>query len=188
MYQVDESAASPDKRATMEVFGGGHGVHCEPLPPPDHDSGAVFRIPGLAFNRGRPPEASWPRSSSSVVCPVPHPATDCVRCLPRRAWSSQPWSTRSPWALAVAPEEVKTSAGVGGKRVQVAAVSTPKDDSRWRWRIVNYAGELIEESRETFPTIASAVEHGSKRLSQMDVVDNSVPFRTHRSTRHLRVP
>jgi hypothetical protein len=72
--------------------------------------------------------------------------------------------------------------------VQVAAISTPQDEARWRWRIVNYAGEVVEESRETFSTIASAVENGSKRLSQMDVVDNSVPFRPHRSTRHLRVP
>ena len=72
--------------------------------------------------------------------------------------------------------------------MQVAAVSTPQDGAGWRWRIVNYAGEVVEESRETFPTIASAVEHGSKRLRQMDVVDNSVPYQPHRSTRHLRVP
>lgn len=72
--------------------------------------------------------------------------------------------------------------------MQVAAVSTPQDESRWRWRIVNYAGEVVEESRETFPTIASAVEQGSKRLKQLDVVDNSVPYQHHRSTRHLRVP
>jgi hypothetical protein len=72
--------------------------------------------------------------------------------------------------------------------VQVAAVSTPQDNARWRWRIVNYAGELVEESRETFPTIAGALEHGSKRLRLMDVVDTSVPFHPHRSTRHLRVP
>jgi hypothetical protein len=80
------------------------------------------------------------------------------------------------------------SAGAGGRRVQVAAVSTPQDQSRWRWRIVNYAGELVEESRETFATIASAVEQGSKRLQQLNVVDNSVPYQHHRSTRHLRVP
>jgi hypothetical protein len=82
------------------------------------------------------------------------------------------------------------TAGVGGRRerpVQVAAFSTP-EDPRWRWRIVNYAGELVEESHETFPTIAGALEHGSKRLRLMDVVDTSVPFHPHRSTRHLRVP
>lgn len=72
--------------------------------------------------------------------------------------------------------------------MQVAAVTTPQDASRWRWRIVNYAGEVVEESRETFSTIASAVEHGSKRLREMNVVDKSVPYPSHRSTRHLRVP
>jgi len=67
-------------------------------------------------------------------------------------------------------------------------VSTPQDGARWRWRIVNYAGEIVEESRETFGTIGSAVEHGSKRLAQMDGVDNSVPYGHYRSTRHQRVP
>ena len=70
--------------------------------------------------------------------------------------------------------------------MQVVAFSTP-EDPLWRWRIVNYAGELVEESYETFPSIASAIEQGSKRLRLMDVVDNSVPFHPHRSTRHLRV-
>jgi hypothetical protein len=69
--------------------------------------------------------------------------------------------------------------------MQVLAFSTPVDP-RWRWRIVNYAGELIEESRETFLTIASAIEHGSKRLRAMNVVDQSVPPTAYRSTRHLR--
>jgi hypothetical protein len=71
--------------------------------------------------------------------------------------------------------------------MQVVAFSTPQNPL-WRWRIVNYAGELIEESRETFPTIAGALAQGGKRLRRMDVVDNSVPFQPHRSTRHLRVP
>jgi len=69
--------------------------------------------------------------------------------------------------------------------MQVVAFSTPRDP-RWRWRIVNYAGEVIEESSETFVTIASAVAKGTKRLSQMNVVDNSQPVRTFRSTAHLR--
>jgi hypothetical protein len=69
--------------------------------------------------------------------------------------------------------------------MQVVAFSTPRNP-RWRWRIVNYAGEVIEESRETFVTIASAVAQGTKRLSQMNVVDNSQPVRTFRSTAHLR--
>ena len=84
---------------------------------------------------------------------------------------------------------MEARAGVGGRRVQVAAIATPRDNFLWRWRIVNYAGEVVEESREIFPTIATAVEHGSKRLRMMNVVDNSVPYQPHgRPTRRLRVP
>ena len=72
--------------------------------------------------------------------------------------------------------------------MQVVAVSTPQKDAGWRWRIVNYAGEVVEESLESFPTIASAIEHGSKRLRQIDVVDKPRPHRPYRWTRHLRVP
>ena len=71
--------------------------------------------------------------------------------------------------------------------MQVMAFSTPQDPL-WRWRIVNYAGEVIEESRDRFPTIAGALEQGAKRLQTMDVVDHSTPYQPHRSTRHLRVP
>jgi len=76
--------------------------------------------------------------------------------------------------------------GVGGRRraEQVAAVSTPQDGACWRWRIVNYGGEIVEESRETYTTIDRAIEEGSKRLTELNVVDNSVPFYPHRSTRH----
>ena len=69
--------------------------------------------------------------------------------------------------------------------MQVVAISTPLDP-RWRWRIVNYAGEIIEESRDSFGTIASAVAAGGLRLHEMDVVDRSVPTRNYRSTSHLR--
>ena len=71
--------------------------------------------------------------------------------------------------------------------MQVLAFSNPQEPL-WRWRIVNYAGELVEESHETFPTIAGALAQGSKRLRVMNVVDNSVPSPSYRSTRHLRVP
>ena len=71
--------------------------------------------------------------------------------------------------------------------MQVLAFSTPHAPL-WRWRIINYAGELVEESRETFPTIAGALEQGSKRLKVLNIVDNSVPVPSHRSTRHLRLP
>lgn len=78
------------------------------------------------------------------------------------------------------------AAGAGrGPAMQVAAFSTPESPD-WRWRIINYAGEIIEESRETYPTIVSAVADGTKRLVQMNVVDNSVVARVSRSTSHLR--
>jgi hypothetical protein len=69
--------------------------------------------------------------------------------------------------------------------LQVTAFSTP-DRPNWRWRIVNYAGEMIEESREEFRTIAAAVADGTKRLTAMNVVDRSEPVRAWRSTSHLR--
>ena len=60
--------------------------------------------------------------------------------------------------------------------MQVTAFAKP-DDSRWRWRIVNYAGSVIEESSETFPTITSAVASGTERLVTLNVVDRSQPPR-----------
>ena len=69
--------------------------------------------------------------------------------------------------------------------MQVVAFSTSMRPD-WRWRIVNYAGEVVEESREIFPSIAGAVTQGKKRLVQLDVVDNSVPARAYRTTSHLR--
>jgi hypothetical protein len=69
--------------------------------------------------------------------------------------------------------------------VQVAAVSIPGSPG-WRWRVVNYAGEMVEESRESFPTISIAVTHGKKRRAEMDVVDRSVPAPAYRPAPHLR--
>ena len=69
--------------------------------------------------------------------------------------------------------------------MQVAAFSTPAGNG-WRWRIVNYAGEMVEESSESFATISLAVAQGTKRLIQMNVIDTSVAGPVHRSTSHLR--
>jgi hypothetical protein len=69
--------------------------------------------------------------------------------------------------------------------MQVTAFATPAAPD-WRWRIVNYAGEIIEESRETFPTIAAAVARGTERLVKLNIVDRSAPARNWRSTSHLR--
>jgi hypothetical protein len=52
--------------------------------------------------------------------------------------------------------------------LQVVAVATPGRPD-WRWRIVDYSGEMVEESRETFLSIRSAVVGGAKRLVEMNV-------------------
>lgn len=68
--------------------------------------------------------------------------------------------------------------------MQVGAFSTPGAPD-WRWRIVNYAGETIEESPKSFPTIALAMKDGRTRLLKMDV-DRSVPRAPYRSGAHFR--
>ena len=70
--------------------------------------------------------------------------------------------------------------------MQVTAFSTP-DAPQWRWRIVNYAGEILEESYEGFPSIAAAVAKGTERLVKLNVVDRSTPSRHWRSTSRQRV-
>jgi hypothetical protein len=70
--------------------------------------------------------------------------------------------------------------------MQVAAFSSPGHPD-WRWRIINYAGETVEESRRTYQTIALAVDEGTKRLKEMPP-DRSVPQVGYRSTSHLRGP
>lgn len=69
--------------------------------------------------------------------------------------------------------------------MQVIAYSTP-DRPAWRWRIVSFAGDLVEESQDTFPTIRGAVARGALRLTEMNVIDRSVPPKPYRSTSHLR--
>ena len=51
--------------------------------------------------------------------------------------------------------------------MQVVAVMTPSRPE-WRWRIVNYAGEILEESHETFRSIAAAVSEGGQRLREIN--------------------
>lgn len=75
--------------------------------------------------------------------------------------------------------------GAGRAAMTVCAVSSPERPG-WRWRITNYAGEVVAESRSTFPSIARAVAEGSARMVRLGV-DQSVrtnPYR--RSTSHLR--
>jgi hypothetical protein len=57
---------------------------------------------------------------------------------------------------------------------------------QWRWRIVDYAGAMVEESSDVFPTIAAAVGAGSVRLQKMDAVDRSVRVNPYRRTPYTR--
>jgi hypothetical protein len=45
---------------------------------------------------------------------------------------------------------------------------------------------MVEESRDTFPTIGTAVADGKERLAQMDGVDRSKPVSAYRPSPHLR--
>jgi hypothetical protein len=64
--------------------------------------------------------------------------------------------------------------------MHVSAVLTPGQPD-WRWRIINNAGETVEESHEGFPSMAVAIAEGKKRLEGMNAVDRSKrPFITTR--------
>ena len=54
--------------------------------------------------------------------------------------------------------------------MQVVAISSPRRPE-WHWRITNYAGEVVEESQASFPSIAAAVAAGKDRLVSMDASD-----------------
>jgi len=68
--------------------------------------------------------------------------------------------------------------------MNVVAIATPAERG-WRWRIVNYAGEVVEESRSLFSTIKGAVTDGAQRLHELDVTDVSRPA-PYRSPYHPR--
>ncbi len=70
--------------------------------------------------------------------------------------------------------------------MQVVAFSTPVHPD-WRWRIVNYSGEMVEESYQTFPSIATAITEGTRRMNELNVEDLSERSHTFlRSTSFLR--
>ena len=56
--------------------------------------------------------------------------------------------------------------------MNVLAVSTPSQPG-WRWRIVNYGGEVMEESSTGFATIAQAVAEGTQHLRRQESRDVS---------------
>ena len=49
------------------------------------------------------------------------------------------------------------------EQMQVVAISSPRCPE-WHWRIMNYAGEVVEESQAGFLSIAAAVAAGKDRL------------------------
>jgi hypothetical protein len=69
--------------------------------------------------------------------------------------------------------------------MQVVAFCTPAQPE-WRWRIVNYSGEMVEESYETFLSIAAAVTGGTSRMDELTVRDLAERSGTH--TRPRRYP
>ena len=70
--------------------------------------------------------------------------------------------------------------------MHVIAYSTPNRPD-WTWRIINYAGEVVEESRTRFPTISVAVSEGTRRLKSLNIQDTSTAAKPGRcSTFHLR--
>lgn len=71
--------------------------------------------------------------------------------------------------------------------MQVTAFSTPTRPD-WRWRIVSYNGETVEESRETFTSIAAALVSGQERMSQMNADDTAPPSRNWHTALRARAP
>jgi hypothetical protein len=57
--------------------------------------------------------------------------------------------------------------------MQVIAVARP-GSTVWRWRIVSYAGDLVEESADSFPTIAVAIAQGARRMASLNRVDDTI--------------
>ena len=49
--------------------------------------------------------------------------------------------------------------------MNVVAFSTP-NRPEWRWRIVDYNSQTLEESSSTFASIADAVAAGTARMQQ----------------------
>ena len=68
--------------------------------------------------------------------------------------------------------------------MDVVAISIPTENG-WRWRIVDYAGEVVEQSRDTFATIAAALASGAGRLPAIDVAPPTVARTWRRSTPRL---
>jgi hypothetical protein len=60
--------------------------------------------------------------------------------------------------------------------VNIVAFSTPRSPD-WRWRIVDQAGDTLEESPVGFATIAAAMAAGTERLERRRERDRPPPAR-----------
>ena len=69
--------------------------------------------------------------------------------------------------------------------MQVVAISSPTYPE-WRWRILDYSGGTLEESRERYPTISAAVAAGTYQLVRMSDADRSALFEPQWRTRAAR--
>src|SRR5919108_564446 len=69
----------------------------------------------------------------------------------------------------------------------VTAFSSPRHP-KWRWRITDINGVVIEESERTFDTIALAVAGGTERLAQVDKASSSACVSTVSATATGRCP
>jgi hypothetical protein len=50
--------------------------------------------------------------------------------------------------------------------MDVLAFSTPAHP-KWRWRIVDLSGDIVEESRDWYGSIATAVAAGAERADEL---------------------
>lgn len=51
--------------------------------------------------------------------------------------------------------------------MHIVAISTPSS-AGWRWRILDYSGQMVEESDGTFGSIEMAIAHGAERMRSRD--------------------
>jgi hypothetical protein len=65
----------------------------------------------------------------------------------------------------------------------VTAFSNPRQP-RWRWRITDINGGIVEESQNGFDTISAAVTAGTERLVRVNGHDRPVVRQRPWGTRH----
>jgi hypothetical protein len=69
--------------------------------------------------------------------------------------------------------------------MHVVAISSPAHPE-WRFRIIDYTGVILEESRERFATLSAAVAAGAEWLVRASATDRVDAFGPHaRGSRNL---